>query len=121
MIHQIWKFLSQFKTGKGAAGLILSLPFITGIYDNFVLKKIVGSTDYMLSLYKIHYVLCSVRFVMQETTESPVFRKLYHMNMEIFFLSCTFITETTKDPESLKQIQILLKKVVLFFFHNFAG
>lgn len=74
-----------------AAALMLSLPFITGGYDSFALfitvfTKLAGSTDYVLALYKICYVLCSVRFVMQETTEPPMFRKLYHMSMEIFFL-----------------------------------
>lgn len=85
-----------------------------------VFTKLAGSADYFLALYKTCYVLCSIRFVMQETTEPRMFRKFCHRNMEIFFLSCTFITETMKDPESLKQVEILFFKVILFFFHNFA-
>lgn len=51
-----------------------------------VFAKLAGSTDYFLALYKTCHVPCSVRFVMRETTEPPMCRKVYHMSMGSFFL-----------------------------------
>lgn len=54
-----------------------------------VFAKLPGSTDYFLAFYKTWHILCRIRFVMQEITEPPMFRKLSHNRGK--FLSLVFI------------------------------
>lgn len=110
-----------------AAAPMLSLSFVTVawvlcFFSFFiaVFPKLAGSTDYFLALYKTCHALCSIRFLMQETIEPPICRKLSYEHGKFLSLMFVYQRDWEGSREPVTDTWASFKKSCSLFLSQFC-